>query len=84
MAELRVLPLLATDLTLAEIAQRHYLSRGTVKTPAISIYRKPRVTKRSEAVKRAAAIGLIDSTAVPPPPDFYQSGRCRPSEPAPE
>ena len=27
-AELRVLPLLAADLTLAEIAQRHYLSRG--------------------------------------------------------
>ena len=35
---------------------------------------EPRVTKRSEAVERAAAIGLIDSTVVPPPPDFYQSG----------
>ena len=35
---------------------------------------EPRVTKRSEAVERAAAIGLIESTAVPPPPDFYQSG----------
>ena len=43
---------------------------------------EPRVTKRSEAVERAAAIGLIDSTVVPPPPDFYQSGRCRPGKPA--
>jgi ATP/maltotriose-dependent transcriptional regulator MalT len=36
-AELRVLPLLATHLTIAEIAERQYVSRGTVKTQAISI-----------------------------------------------
>ena len=72
-AELRVLPLLATHLTIAEIAQRQYVSRGTVKTETISIYRKLDVTKRGEAVERAAAIGLIDSAAVPPARDLYPS-----------
>lgn len=73
-AELRVLPLLATHLTLAEIAQRQFVSRATVKTQAVSIYRKLDVTKRGEAVERAAALGLIDSAAVPPPRDFVLSG----------
>ena len=73
-AELRVLPLLSTNLTIAEIALRQCVSRGTVKTPAISIYRKLGVTKRSEAVERAVAIGLIDSAAVPSARDFYRSG----------
>jgi LuxR family maltose regulon positive regulatory protein len=73
-AELRVLPLLATHLTIAEIAQRQYVSRGTVKTQAISIYRKLGVTKRGEAIERAAQIGLIDPAAVPPPRDFDPPG----------
>ena len=68
-AELRVLPLLATHLNIAEIAERQFVSRATVKTQAISIYRKLDVTSRSEAVERAAEIGLIDSaTAAPTPP----------------
>jgi LuxR family transcriptional regulator, maltose regulon positive regulatory protein len=73
-AELRVLPLLATHLSIAEIADRQYVARGTVKTQATSIYRKLDVTSRSEAVERAAQIGLIDSTAVPPRRDFHLSG----------
>jgi LuxR family transcriptional regulator, maltose regulon positive regulatory protein len=64
-AELRVLPLLATHLTMAEIAERQYVSRATVKTQAISIYRKLAVTKRSEAVERAVELGMIDSAAIP-------------------
>ncbi|HME04193.1 MAG TPA: LuxR C-terminal-related transcriptional regulator, partial [Solirubrobacteraceae bacterium] len=73
-AELRVLPLLATHLTIAEIAQHQNVSRATIKTQAISIYRKLEVTKRGEAIEQAAALGLIDSAAVPRTRDFVLSG----------
>jgi LuxR family maltose regulon positive regulatory protein len=59
-AELRLLPLLATHLKLAEIAQRLKLSRHTVKTQAISIYRKLGASSRSEAVQRLQEIGLLE------------------------
>jgi LuxR family transcriptional regulator, maltose regulon positive regulatory protein len=75
-AELRVLPLLATHLNIAEIAERQFVSRATVKTQSISIYRKLDVTSRGAAVDRAADLGLIDSAAVPPRRDFELSG-CR-------
>ncbi len=73
-AELRVLPLLATHLSIAEIAERQFVSRATVKTQAISIYRKLEVTCRSEAVERAAEIGLIDSALVPSKRVMYLVG----------
>ncbi len=73
-AELQVLPLLTTHLTIAEIAERRYVSRATIKTQAVSIYRKLEVTKRSEAIERAAKLGLIDSLAVPRSRDFTRSG----------
>ena len=73
-AELRVLPLLATHLNIAEIAERRFVSRATVKTQTISIYRKLGVTSRSEAVERAAGMGLIESAIVPPRRDFHASG----------
>jgi LuxR family transcriptional regulator, maltose regulon positive regulatory protein len=73
-AELRVLSLLCTHLSIGEIAERQFVSRATVKTQAISIYRKLEVTSRSEAVERAAEIGLIDSAALPPTRDFDLSG----------
>jgi LuxR family transcriptional regulator, maltose regulon positive regulatory protein len=57
-AELRLLPLLSTHLTFAEIGQRLYISRHTVKTQAISIYRKLGVASRSQAVQRARQLGL--------------------------
>jgi len=69
-----VLPLLATHLTIAEIAERRYVSRATIKTQAVSIYRKLEVTRRSEAIERAAKLGLIDSLAVPRSRDFARSG----------
>jgi DNA-binding CsgD family transcriptional regulator len=59
-AELRLLPLLATHLTFKELASRLCLSRNTVKTQAISIYRKLGVSGRSEAIRRAAELGLVD------------------------
>jgi LuxR family transcriptional regulator, maltose regulon positive regulatory protein len=58
-AELRLLPLLATHLTLLEIGERLYLSRNTVKTQAISIYRKLGVSSRSEAMQRVRELGLL-------------------------
>jgi len=73
-AELRVLSMLSTHLSIGDIAERHFVSRATVKTQAISIYRKLNVTSRSEAVQRAADIGLVDSAVVPPPRDFHPSG----------
>jgi LuxR family transcriptional regulator, maltose regulon positive regulatory protein len=58
-AELRLLPLLATHLTMREIGERLFVSRHTVKTQAISTYRKLGVSARSEAVDRAEEIGLL-------------------------
>jgi LuxR family transcriptional regulator, maltose regulon positive regulatory protein len=58
-AELRVLPFLATHLTFKEVAPRVYLSRHTVKSHAMSIYRKLDVTSRGAAVERARDIGLL-------------------------
>ena len=68
-AELRLLPLLATHLIYREIGQRLYVSRNTVKTQAISVFRKLGVSSRSEAVDRAVALGLLaDTPASPRPP----------------
>ena len=58
-AELRVLNHLPTHLTFREIGERLNLSRFTVKTQAISVYRKLGVTSRSEAVARARTLGLL-------------------------
>ena len=58
-AELRLLPLLSTHLSLLEIGERLYLSRNTVKTQAISIYRKLGVSSRSEAMQRVRELGLL-------------------------
>jgi LuxR family maltose regulon positive regulatory protein len=57
-AELRLLPLLSTHLSIAEIAQELHVSRDTVKSQLGSIYRKLRVTGRGAAVKRAEELGL--------------------------
>jgi LuxR family maltose regulon positive regulatory protein len=59
-AELRLLPLLETHLTFPEISTRLYVSRSTVKSQAISIYRKLGVSSRSEAIDRAHAYGLLE------------------------
>ena len=59
-AELRVLPFLATHLTLPEIAERLFLSRHTIKSQAVSVYRKLGVSTRSEAVARSRELGLLE------------------------
>lgn len=58
-AELRLLPLLATHLTFPEIGDRLFISRHTVKTQAMAIYRKLGSSSRSEAVARAQETGLL-------------------------
>jgi LuxR family transcriptional regulator, maltose regulon positive regulatory protein len=58
-AELRVLPYLATHLSFREIGERLYLSRHTVKSHAMAIYRKLSVTSRNAAVERAGELGLL-------------------------
>ena len=60
-AELRLLPLLATHFSFPEIGDRLYLSRHTVKTQAISTYRKLGVSqpqRRTAARPRLRALGL--------------------------
>jgi LuxR family maltose regulon positive regulatory protein len=58
-AELNVLPLLMTHLTFREIGERVYLSHHTVKSHAMSIYRKLDVTSRGAAVEQARHVGLL-------------------------
>ena len=58
-AEMRVLRLLPTPLTLREIGDRLYLSLNTVKTHTRSLHRKLGVSCRSEAVERARALGIL-------------------------
>ena len=65
-AERRLLPLLATHLSFREIGERLYVSRNTVKTQAIAVYRKFGVTSRSAAIERAVDLGLIDEGAAVP------------------
>ncbi|MCW2532321.1 MAG: ATP-dependent transcriptional regulator, MalT-like, LuxR family [Blastococcus sp.] len=60
-AELRILPLLLTHLTVAGIADRLFLSRHTVKAQVWSMYRKLEVHSRDAAVTRARELGLLDS-----------------------
>jgi len=57
-AELRLLPLLATHLSFAEIGERLFISQHTVKTQAMSVYRKLDVSSRGQAVQRAQQLGL--------------------------
>lgn len=62
-AERRVLQYLPTHLTLADIADRLYVSRNTVKTQAIAIYRKLDVSSRGAAVDVARSVGLLEEGA---------------------
>ncbi len=60
-AERRVLEQLATHRTLSEIGDHLFVSRNTVKTHTVSIYRKLLVSGRSEAVTRAIELELLDT-----------------------
>ena len=59
-AELRLLPYLSTHLSFREIGEEFYLSPNTVKSQAISIYRKLGVSSRSDAIRQARTVGLLE------------------------
>ena len=59
-AELRVLRYLPTHLTFGAIADELYVSRNTVKTQAIAIYRKLGVSSRDAAVAEARRLQLLE------------------------
>jgi LuxR family maltose regulon positive regulatory protein len=59
-AEMRLLPFLPTYLSFREIADRLFVSHNTVKTQAISTYGKLGVSSRTDAVRRAVELGLLD------------------------
>ncbi len=73
-AELRLLPLLATHLSFREIGERLFVSRNTIKTQAISTYRKLGVSSRSDAIDRAAKLGLMDEASTGSAGRFIHSG----------
>jgi LuxR family maltose regulon positive regulatory protein len=58
-AELRILSLLPTHLSLTEIARQLVISRNTAKTQVAAIYRKLDATNRTEAIRRATDLGLL-------------------------
>ena len=51
--------MLSTHLSFKEIGERLHVSRNTIKTQAISVYRKLGVSSRSEAVALAEELGLV-------------------------
>ena len=60
-AELRVLPMLATHLSFPEIGAEMFLSPHTVKSQAMSIYRKLSASSRHQAVTRSRELGLLEA-----------------------
>ena len=79
-AELRLLPLLSTHLSFREIGERLFVSRNTIKTQAISVYRKLGVSSRSEAIERAIGLGLVDAEHGISGGEDEPAGRLRPVE----
>jgi LuxR family transcriptional regulator, maltose regulon positive regulatory protein len=58
-AEMRVLQLLPTHLTLGQIGEELYISRNTVKAHVAAIYRKLQCSDRAEAVATGRDLGLL-------------------------
>ena len=59
-AELVVLRLLATGLSIGQVAQRLFLSPNTVRSHTRVVYRKLGVHSRADLVARATELGLLD------------------------
>jgi LuxR family maltose regulon positive regulatory protein len=60
-AEMRVLQLLPTHLSLGEIGDELHTSRNTVKTQVAAVYRKLHCSTRTDAVRRSRELGLLSS-----------------------
>ncbi|MGH2904464.1 MAG: LuxR C-terminal-related transcriptional regulator [Solirubrobacteraceae bacterium] len=63
-AELRILRFLPSHLSCREIGERLHVSTNTVKTQAAAVYGKLGAASRTEAVARAAALGLIEASII--------------------
>ncbi len=61
-AELAVLRLLDSDLSVREIGEQLFLSPSTIRTHVRALYRKLGVHSREDAVARASALGLLEQT----------------------
>jgi LuxR family maltose regulon positive regulatory protein len=59
-AEVRLFRLLGTHFSFREIGAQLYLSQHTVKSQAMSIYRKFGVSSRSQAIQRGRDLGLLE------------------------
>jgi LuxR family transcriptional regulator, maltose regulon positive regulatory protein len=59
-AELRLLPMLSTHLSFPQIAGELFLSRNTIKSQAVSPYRKLGASSRNQAVARSRELGLVE------------------------
>jgi LuxR family maltose regulon positive regulatory protein len=59
-AELRILPLSATHRSFPEIGAELFLSPNTIKSQAISLYRKLGVATRSQPVSRSRELALLE------------------------
>jgi LuxR family maltose regulon positive regulatory protein len=59
-AELRLLPMLSTHLSVPEIAAELFLSAHTIKSQARSIYRKLDASSRNQVITRARELGLLE------------------------
>jgi LuxR family transcriptional regulator, maltose regulon positive regulatory protein len=57
-AELRIVPLLSTHLSFREMGERLHISQHTVKSQALSVYRKLGVSSRSQAIQCIQQTGL--------------------------
>jgi len=64
-AELAVLRLLASDLTVRQIGSELFLSPNTIRSHTRALYRKLGVNSRVDAVSRAQAVGLLGQTESP-------------------
>ena len=59
--ELELISYLPTRYTIADIAERCFLSTNTIKTHLAHIYRKLGVASRDAAIERATELGLFDA-----------------------
>ena len=64
-AELAVLRLLATDLSIREIGEHLFLSPNTIRSHNRALYHKLGVHSRADAIARATALGLLEQTESP-------------------
>jgi LuxR family maltose regulon positive regulatory protein len=62
-AELAVLRLLATDLSVREIGEQLFLSPNTIRSHRRAVYHKLGVHSRPDAIARASALGLLEHEA---------------------